>query len=872
MSTNYVVSGHGDLSTIFKPLTTYPSLSYDTSYSVAGATGAVDLRYKFRPCTAAPESKIAYNTNYSVNGIDLKDIFMDISYNPFIVTASGEFTGTNPIIFTGTGSFIVTFDSPVDISYAVVGGGGGGGGSAGIGSSPNMGGAGSGGGGGGLSYYHFTPTSGHVYNVSVGAGGNDGAGGGPDANGHDGNNGSNSSISDISNAIATGGGGGQGGPLGDRNYQIAGYAGTGTAFGSFSGGEGGWGNYGELISTGATYPGTAGNSADGNGSVLYGTSQTLSWGGGGGGGGSDNNASAGGLASGGIGGADGTGGVGNIYGGGGGGGASPNFTFGVLNGGWGGGVGAPGVVIIWWTPPTTTPSPSPSSLETIPGKPTIISVNPGNSQISLTWTAPTDTGGSPITHYMITYSTNSSWTTSRGIKQIGTSTSTTITGLTNGQTYYFRVYSINSIGTSTTYDSSGGFIPVTNPSVPRNFIATPGNGEALLSWLPPTDNGGFSIINYMITYTDAASGLTQRRYPSATDVSFNITGLTNGQSYTFNIIAKNSRGLSSTDASANATPVLPVIPAIPIPIPTITNTIPGNGQVLLSWSVPENIGGSITDYNIEYKSHNEQTWLTFIHTEHIVTITTIPINIIPPPPPSYEASISVIGLTNGQLYDFKVAAITSVGTGSYSTSVQATPMTTPTAPRNVVTTAGNGQVLVAWSAPTDNGGSTIINYIVEYKNDTEPTWHTTDPIVPQLPSYGASISVIGLTNGQLYDFKVAAINSMGTGSYSTSVQTTPFIPSKPTAPTITNVNVNITNSHLVLTWTPPANTGGTITGYTLSNTNLSGEGFRYLSGNSVSPLSISSIYYPINISNTFKLCAINASGSGPYSNSFTYNP
>jgi hypothetical protein len=40
----------------------------------------------------------------------------------------------------------------------------------------------------------------------------------------------------------------------------------------------------------------------------------------------------------------------------------------------------------------------------------------------------------------------------------------------------------------------------------------------------------------------------------------------------------------------------------------------------------------------------------------------------------------------------------------------------------------------------------------------------------------------------------------------------------------------------------------------------------------VSPLSISSIYYPINTSNTFKLCAINASGSSLYSDPFAYNP
>lgn len=765
MSTNYVVSGHGDLSTIFKPLTTYPSLSYDTSYSVAGfagAAGAVDLKNIFRPCTAAPESKISYNTHYNTNGLDLKDIFMDISYNPFEVIATGAYTGTNPIIFTGTGSFTATFDSAIDISYAVVGGGGGGGGGGAgwnQGIDANYSGSGGGGGGGGLSYSQFTPTSGQTYIVNVGAAGPHGAAGyssDPQTTaepGYSGNSGGTSEIVGITGASASGGGGGAAGQA--NGTQSGGGGGGGGNAGSQTGGSGGGGSYGHQAGSSTGYSGDGGNNAgtSGTGQVTYGSSQTLNWGGGGGGGSTKDDASVanGGLQGGGNGSsAGGSSGQlsatsGSQYGaGGGGGGGSMNAAV-----GFGGADGAKGVVIIWWTKPTRAPAPL--VLETIPGKPTNISVNPGNSQISLTWTAPTDTGGSPITGYMITYTTDS-WTTSHG-KISGTSTSTTITGLTNGHTYSFRVYSINSIGTSTTYDSTGGFIPMTNPGVPLSFIATLGNGEVSLSWSPPTDNGGFSLINYIINYTDPIDESHHHNYPLATDVSCNITGLTNGQSYTFSICAQNSAGLISTDASANATP-----------------------------------------------------------------------------------------------------------------------MTTPTAPRNVVTTAGNGQVLVAWSAPTDNGGSTIINYIIEYKNDTEPTWHTTDPIVPQLPSYGASISVIGLTNGQLYNFKVAAINSMGTGSYSTSVQATPFIPSKPTAPTITNVNVDITNSHLVLTWTPPANTGGTITGYTLSNTNLSGEGFRFLSGNSVSPLSLSSTYYPINISNTFKLCAINASGSGPYSNSFTYNP
>ena len=245
MSTNYLVSGHGDLSTIFKPLTTYPSLSYDTSYSVAGATGAVDLRYKFRPCTADTDSKILYNTNYSVNGKDLKDIFMDISYNPFEVVAI-DGSGTNPIIFNVNGSFTATFDSAIDISYAVVGGGGGGGGSGGgyeFGKN-NYAGSGAGGGGGGLSYSQFTPISGHKYIVTVGLVATGGSGAGAGA-GPPGDQGHNSSISDVSNAFASGGGGGGGGTEdGEYEQTDVGVGGVGTGSGAFSGGNGGIGSGG----------------------------------------------------------------------------------------------------------------------------------------------------------------------------------------------------------------------------------------------------------------------------------------------------------------------------------------------------------------------------------------------------------------------------------------------------------------------------------------------------------------------------------------------------------------------------------------------------------------------------------------------------
>ena len=84
------------------------------------------------------------------------------------------------------------------------------------------------------------------------------------------------------------------------------------------------------------------------------------------------------------------------------------------------------------------------------------------------------------------------------------------------------------------------------------------------------------------------------------------------------------------------------------------------------------------------------------------------------------------------------------------------------APTSVSGIASNAQVSLSWTAPASNGGSVITGYVVEYT----PSGGSASTV--STGSTSASYTVTGLTNGTAYTFRVAAVNAIGTGAYSTA--------------------------------------------------------------------------------------------------------
>ena len=201
---------------------------------------------------------------------------------------------------------------------------------------------------------------------------------------------------------------------------------------------------------------------------------------------------------------------------------------------------------------------------TTAGAPTGLTATQGVAEVDLAWTAPASDGGAALTDYTVEYSSDSgsTWTTFED----GTSTtgSTTVTGLSNGTTYVFRVSAANAVGTGAVSDSASA-TTVSEPDPPTGLSATAGIEEVALSWTAPSSNGGSAITDYTVEYSsDSGTTWTTFTDGTSTTASTTVTGLANSTTYTFRVSAVNAAGTgTASDTGSVATRGLTISQLVP---------------------------------------------------------------------------------------------------------------------------------------------------------------------------------------------------------------------------------------------------------------------------------------------------------------------
>jgi len=336
-----------------------------------------------------------------------------------------------------------------------------------------------------------------------------------------------------------------------------------------------------------------------------------------------------------------------------------------------------------------------------PAAPTAITVTPATGQVQVGWTAPA-TNGSAITGYTVTPFIGSTAQTAVQVSGAST-TSATVTGLTNGTAYTFEVSATNGVGTSGESTASSSVTPEDTIF----DLTTPGTVDA----------GDTGSIEVGVKFTPSTNGTVTgiRFYKAATNTGTHIGNLW----------------------SASGTNLASV---------TFTNeTASGWQYALFSSPVSVTAGTTYVASYFDSNGHYSATGGGFNS-----AVTNGPLTAL------------ANGTSSNGVYTYSTTSTfptSSYGASNYWVDVlfQPPPASAPAAPTGVTASPASSQAQVSWTTPASNGG-TISGYtITPYIGSTAQT--------PAQVSNGSATSatVTGLTIGTAYTFKMTATSNIGTG-------------------------------------------------------------------------------------------------------------
>uniref|UniRef100_A0A3P8SRY5 Titin n=1 Tax=Amphiprion percula TaxID=161767 RepID=A0A3P8SRY5_AMPPE len=428
-----------------------------------------------------------------------------------------------------------------------------------------------------------------------------------------------------------------------------------------------------------------------------------------------------------------------------------------------------------------------------PGK--IVLVDVTRHTVTLSWEKPDHDGGSKITNYIVEMQPkgDEKWTVCSEVKAL----EATIEGLTTGEEYSFRVIAVNDKGRS---DAK----PLAAPVVVKDITMEPiinllfntysvKSGDDLKIDVPfkgrPQPEVSWKKDGQVLKQTTRVNVLT-----SKTSSKIVIKDATKEDVGKYEITLTNSVGTKTGEISV-------IILDKPGPPSNIKVDEVSADFICLSWDPPTYDGGcQINNYVVEKRDTTTTTW-------QIVSATVA------------RTSIKVSRLTQGTEYQFRIAAENRYGKSHAIDSapvVAQYPFEPPGSPTNLhVTHATKTGMLVVWGRPASDGGSPVIGYHVECKDQSSILWTK----VNRGLLAEAQFKMTGIEEGLQYQFRVYAENIAGIGPCTKASE--PVAARDPCEPPRNLRVTNITRTSVSLFWEKPEYDGGVkITGYIVERKEL----------------------------------------------------
>ena len=351
----------------------------------------------------------------------------------------------------------------------------------------------------------------------------------------------------------------------------------------------------------------------------------------------------------------------------------------------------------------------------------------GGGQIELSWSAPAPKYFGPPESYSATVSSTSYsgygnfyYESCRGADFWLYATSCRLSGLKNGVTYEAEVYVNRPIsGDKATVQFT---LCCDVPAAPGVAIAAAGDSHASVSWDPPTNVGAAgTTFTYQVIANPGGVVCT------TSEQSCRIEGLTNGVDYTFTVSASNSAGQGPGATTGVVRPLGP--PSSPTGVQAF---LEDKGVALVTWANPSTDGGTpIT----RFVAVSEPSGFACETTGAL--------------------ECKIRGLSNGQVYTFRVTAFNAIGQSVASeASPPAVPRAVPGKPTKVKAKRQGTTITVSWKAPKTNGGSKIRGYVTKQENGKKKCVRSKNK---------TTCTFRKLTAGKTYAFAIQARNLTGLG-------------------------------------------------------------------------------------------------------------